>query len=746
MTMRWPAAIVTALLVAHAVEARPPRKRALLVGINDYSASRLTRPKDAREPAARDWANLDGTINDVTMMRGLLTTIYGFDDEDIVTLTDQQATRDAIMKTIECHLLAASRRGDVLLFYFSGHGSQVRNSASSEDDKLDESLVPADSRLGAEDIRDKDLRDVFNRILDVGAQLTVILDACHSGSGARNGLEGGLRHRGVDPDLRDVRDASNAPRPEDRGALILSAAQDFDLAYEVLAERTEIRGGFSWALARAIRDREPGESASDTFLRAQARVRAEVPAQDPVIAGRADARLRPLLASRGERHTQRAVIAVESVRPDGTYVLLGGWANGVTPGSELRAADDDGVRLEVTSLVGISRAEARLVTSRARATAEVHTGTLLEIARWAAPPSSPLRIWIPIVGKDVVADVRRFQSEAKRRSIRWIDDPLETTPTHLVRWRDDGWQLIAKGRIAKNGIASLADVPADASLFVQVPVPAELAREIERSEGVELAPTPESAQYLLAGRWTQECVEYAWVWPLATAADQHNSMLPLRTAWTGPRATALVLSDALARLRRVHGWYDLASPEVERSHYQLALRRARDGALVEDGKLTGEQRYRLVLRAREPRTDAPVYPRYVYVFVIDSYGKSVLLFPLPESGSVENRLPLTSAASRPIEKPPEEIPLDEPRSFVVTGPYGRDTYFLLTTTEPLTTPLSLQWSGVRGPEAPPRGPLDELLALTASGTRSPDEPIRTVPSWSLEKTTYESVPPRKNSL
>jgi hypothetical protein len=241
-------------------------------------------------------------------------------------------------------------------------------------------------------------------------------------------------------------------------------------------------------------------------------------------------------------------------------------------------------------------------------------------------------------------------------------------------------------------------------------------------------------------------VEYAWVRPLATAADQRKSMLPLRTAWTGPRATALALSDALARLRRVHGWCELSSPAVAGSYYQLAIRRAGDGALVGDGTLAGEQRYRLVLRARQQRRDASVYPRYVYVFVIDSHGQSVLLFPLPESGSVENRLPLTNTASRALENPPVEIPLDELRSFLVTAPYGLDTYFLLTTDEPLTTPLSLQWSGVRGLPTPPRGPLEELLALATSGTRSSAGPIRTPANWSLDKTTYESVPPRKTSL
>ena len=58
-------------------------------------------------------------------------------------------------------LAAAASKDDVVFVYFAGHGSQVRNSKSDEPDLLDESIVPADSRRGAPDIRDKELRRIF---------------------------------------------------------------------------------------------------------------------------------------------------------------------------------------------------------------------------------------------------------------------------------------------------------------------------------------------------------------------------------------------------------------------------------------------------------------------------------------------------------------------------------------------------------------------------------------------------------
>ena len=109
----------------------------------------------------------------------------------------------------------------------------------------------------------------------------------------------------------------------------------------------------------------------------------------------------------------------------------------------------------------------------------------------------------------------------------------------------------------------------------------------------------------------------------------------------------------------------------------------------------------------------------------------MLLFPL--NGSVENRFP-----SGP---PPAEIVLGEAESFIAVAPYGVDTYFLLTTDEPLSDPRILEWDGVR--DAEPSNALEELLMITASGERAP--PPSTPGTWSIEKVFYEAVPPRASS-
>jgi len=720
--------VAFALVVALPLAANEqPVKRAVLVGINDYTASRLPAAA-APPPPDRDWQNLDGAVRDVEVLRALLVSRYGFQPANIAVLTDQQATGAAILDALDRDLVRPAKKNDVIFFYYSGHGSQVRNSRSDEPDKLDESIVPADSRLGADDIRDKQLRRIFNAVLDRGARLTVLFDSCHSGSGAR-GFDAGLRPRSVKPDFRDVADGANpGPRPENRGALILAAAEDFDYAYETRDAAGDVHGAFSWAFENALRDAEPGEPAIDTFLRAQARLRLDMPAQEPVIAGNAEARLTPFLGARGEHRRARMPVAVEKIEADGTYVLQGGWVNGITVGSELASG---AVRLEVTALRGIARCEARPVPTRGAA-APLPSGTLLDVVGWAAPPGRPLRVWLPTAPPNAMASSAAFEREAARRKIRWIDDPTESAATHLIRWRDGGWEMLARGKAAQRGDGEqlLGAIPSGSSLFVQLPAPAHLADAIDR-DGIELTSDPRAADYILGGRFVGGRIEYAWLRRALTAADRRRLPLPTRSRWSD---APIVLNDAILRLRRIFGWQQLEAPLGGGLPYALAIRNAADGALVDDAVLVGQSRYSLVLRVRSGAMPDNIEPRYVYVFVIDSGGKGVLLFPL--SGSVENRLPLANEDA-PAARPPREIALGDRGSFRVTPPFGVDTYFLLTTDEALPNPWCLEWDGVRGGGEPHKTALEELLALGGM-TRSP---LRTPANWSIEKLIFESVPP-----
>src|SRR4051812_31040831 len=100
-------------------------KRAFLVGINGF-----TRP---------DWA-LRGCVNDTIAMRETLTTFFGFQDQDIKVIHDRDATSQGIRDGL-AWLLSAYDGGDVRVFHFSSHGTQVPDDSGDEVEVQDEVIV-----------------------------------------------------------------------------------------------------------------------------------------------------------------------------------------------------------------------------------------------------------------------------------------------------------------------------------------------------------------------------------------------------------------------------------------------------------------------------------------------------------------------------------------------------------------------------------------------------------------------------
>jgi hypothetical protein len=450
----------------------------------------------------------------------------------------------------------------------------------------------------------------------------------------------------------------------------------------------------------------------ETFLRAQARLRCETPFQQPVLAGNSKARLRPFLGTRIDRAGERTVVAVRKVRADGTIELQGGWANGLSAGSELQLATDTRVRVTVTSTEGVGESKARLAGG-GPVPAAIRSGALLEVVGWAVPPGAPLRVWMPRGSTD---DAAALATMARKRGLTWISDPTARSPAYVLRPGKQGWDLVGRsGIITTDGAVSM--IPRRSSLFVQFPAPFAITEK-----GVQSVARAEDADYVLTGRFVEGRMAYAWVRPLVMASETRASGLPSRTRWTADEAE---LRDALLRLRRVHAWLHLESPPQARSPYRLAIRRERDGSVARPPLAAGET-YSVMLRA--PVVPRHVEERFFYAFTIDTEGRSVLLYP--RHGSVENRFPLAMP-------PPPAIAIGPAASFEVAEPYGADTYFLLSTDEALPNPAILEWDGVRGEPPQASNALEELLLTTAAGTRSAR--VITPATWSIERIVCESV-------
>ena len=224
---------------------RAPVKKALLVGINIY------KPELG--------ADLRGCVNDVETMRKLLVDNFKFLPENVRVLVDERATKQGILDRLGW-LLNGAKEGDELVFHYSGHGSQVRDRNGDElDDQLDEILCPHD--LDWEDpLTDDCLAELF-RQLPKGVHLTMICDACHSGSMDRN-VTVLKSAKSILPPF-DIRSRScnkilpkNRMGKKDKGTqshVLISGCKDSQTSADAHIDG-RYQGALTWALTKTIRE------------------------------------------------------------------------------------------------------------------------------------------------------------------------------------------------------------------------------------------------------------------------------------------------------------------------------------------------------------------------------------------------------------------------------------------------------------------------------------------------------------
>jgi len=195
--------------------------RALLVGVGDY----LHLDADLRGPP-----------NDVGLMRDALRA-RGVPGDNIDILAGGETpvpTRAAILGGLD-RLAAVSGSGDTVIFYFSGHGSQIEDLTGDEAGGFDEIFLPADAQgwngaLGAVEnaIYDDEFRVKAQAILSTGAALVAVLDACHSATGFR-ALGGAGVARTVTPGALGVPESGALARAKAEAAAPLQG--DFAFLY-----------------------------------------------------------------------------------------------------------------------------------------------------------------------------------------------------------------------------------------------------------------------------------------------------------------------------------------------------------------------------------------------------------------------------------------------------------------------------------------------------------------------------------
>ncbi|KAI0676472.1 peptidase C14 [Trametes maxima] len=158
-------------------------KKALLIGIQYSATLKLVDPG----------LELPGAHEDPKRLHQLLTEVYGYKDEDITIMIDDDSgqyprpTREKILTAMR-DLVKDAQPGDHFVFSFSGHGDQVDNLDGTEEDGRDETLIPVDARYHPDThtfegyIKDDDVRRILVNPLPSGTRCVMIFDCCHSGT------------------------------------------------------------------------------------------------------------------------------------------------------------------------------------------------------------------------------------------------------------------------------------------------------------------------------------------------------------------------------------------------------------------------------------------------------------------------------------------------------------------------------------------------------------------------------------
>ncbi len=750
-------------------------RHALLIGIDDYAppaGAALPVPSAGHAPDSRfapdaSWVSLHGPAVDVASIEVLLKHKFGF--EDIRVLPEQQATRQGILAAID-QLIADTHPGDFDVFYYSGHGSRRLDTLSSKNG-FDQTIVPIDAWKGAEDIRDKELALLFDKIVyDKHAHLTAIYDSCNSGTMARGVTNSVLR--ALPYDDRDVaqekkKDPATVTEldlkqiPQSGDAIVLAAAGPSESAVEAqYSDDHQYHGAFTRALVRVLESSTQALSAGDLVAEISNMLHADpVAFQQPSAEGRTG---QSLFGDPVAEHPLHVRVSGVS---DRTVTLDMGSAAGFDVGTQFTAieAGPDGQKtvIEVQHIDEPLVSKAQIVDGPA----DVKAGQIFELSKMIYPEAARLVIFAP----KPVSDPSDAIAAAKKSfpDLTWVDDPTEKPIDFLVMDGEQGWVAYNQ-----SGQTVAPEGKPKGTAFLLLGPPQSLTAAIEQSvpfkrKAFSFAQKLSEANYVLVMRPVAGgAPEYAFFDPIVLAphrADaylrsaeddpddtamnggkspeivcRNDVSLPVRTAWQhagvgSGNDLVLALNRRIVRLGKLRVWLQSPSlaPGVTSWPYHLAVTEPGSDKAVA-GLLHPDQSYDIrLLTTAAQRSATNIIPMYPYVFGFDCAANPFRLYP--EKG-------LTGTAAIPQPGADGVYPLSIKLLQEQVGtPLGADTLFLLATKQMLTDPDVLVADGVldegrRGAESG----FDELVtSMSNAGTRGP----RSSPTnWLVQQLVLPSRP------
>lgn len=442
-------------------ERTTPDRWALVVGISDYTHF-----------GDEIGGDLPGAANDARAVADVLVNKYGFSPDNVKLILDGAATRDRLVSELSGWLPSVARPGDLVWFYFAGHGSQAWDLDGDEEDGLDETVCPADVMRGntEKDILDDEIA-VWLRQLPTD-NVIVVWDKCHAKSSTRavtpfarpRSLDRNVAQDVAKPDMAAAKRAAGAV--EDAGgagsvALEIAASQADEVAIDAAFPGQQpgthrFGGAFTTPFVQNLWNAPPEATYQDVFSKTKGDMRRNRFKQQPDI-GQEPLKDRPLFWIDATAPTVAAAqaqapgAAAEEVEPTGSVrildlpsetraVLSGGFNANVSLGSIYSAGED---LLEVTD-VDPDRAEARIATRETRGigvarAGELEVGSLVRLVAYRYPDAM---LRVAVQGLPITSTQSLRRELISVPSLTLVED--ETSFAHLlVRSRNGHYVVLS---------------------------------------------------------------------------------------------------------------------------------------------------------------------------------------------------------------------------------------------------------------------------------------------------------------
>jgi len=199
-------------------------KTALLIGINYINTS----------------FELSGCIDDTSRIKDLLTQ-HGFTDFKILTdLTTIKPTKQNILNELK-NIILNAKSGDILFFYFSGHGSYTFDKNNDEIDKKDEMIISYD----LQGILDDELKNIISSNMKREVTIFGLFDSCHSGTILD------LKYNYLDSNNYDKYTENDKAIECNGNVIMISGCMDIQTSAESFIDN-KVQGAMTWSFIECI--------------------------------------------------------------------------------------------------------------------------------------------------------------------------------------------------------------------------------------------------------------------------------------------------------------------------------------------------------------------------------------------------------------------------------------------------------------------------------------------------------------